>query len=513
MQLNITEKTSKTITLNMIVKDESHIIEKTLQNLCDYISFDYWVICDTGSTDGTQELIKKFFKAKNIEGELHQCEWKDFGHNRTEALEKAFNKTDYLLIFDADDSIQGDFNLPSEWKYDSYFLKFGNLAAGETVYKRVLLINNRKKYIFQGVLHEFIVGVSSNITESIIDGDYYLISGREGSRSQDPNKYLNDAKVLEKGFAEEKKDIGLRNRYAFYCGQSYKDANQIEKAILWFQKSLSLPIWTQEKYYSCYQLGYLYEKKNEPEKAIHYWLKTSQYDSERIEGVVAACNKYKELGLNEIALSLYSHYANYAEWSHNLHEKLFVDAGKYRQELEYLCSIAGGYTRDKKNGYMCCKKILIHQQQPIHVLKCTINNLQYYKKFLEEDTDSLQLFYALDTLFSQNNNNNFIDNGCVDIWTMLFNKNKEKMTKLSQLTTYPCNKDKPFIFLSFTTCKRLDLFKQTINSILNHWGDYNKIEYWFCVDDNSSQQDRAFMQNTYPWIDYHMKTYMLVLID
>ena len=88
----------------------------------------------------------------------------------------------------------------------------------------------------------------------------------------------------------------------------------------------------------------------------------------------------------------------------------------------------------------------------------------------------------------------------------LFIHNREKLTYLPKITTYPCNKDKPFIFLSFTTCKRLDLFKQTIQSILNHWGDYNKIEYWFCVDDNSSQEDRTVMQTTYPWIDYYMKT-------
>ena len=48
-----------------IVKDESHIILETLQNLINYINFDYWVISDTGSTDGTQDLIKEFFKKIN----------------------------------------------------------------------------------------------------------------------------------------------------------------------------------------------------------------------------------------------------------------------------------------------------------------------------------------------------------------------------------------------------------------------------------------------------------------
>ena len=60
--------------------------------------------------------------------------------------------------------------------------------------------------------------------------------------------------------------------------------------------------------------------------------------------------------------------------------------------------------------------------------------------------------------------------------------------------------------LTFTTCKRFDLFKQTINSILNHWLDINKVDYWFCVDDNSSETDRNNMKLSYPWIEYHMKT-------
>ena len=41
---------NKTICLNMIVKDESHAIEKTLTNLCDNIPFSYWVISDNSSS-------------------------------------------------------------------------------------------------------------------------------------------------------------------------------------------------------------------------------------------------------------------------------------------------------------------------------------------------------------------------------------------------------------------------------------------------------------------------------
>ena len=55
------------------------------------------------------------------------------------------------------------------------------------------------------------------------------------------------------------------------------------------------------------------------------------------------------------------------------------------------------------------------------------------------------------------------------------------------------------------TCKRLELFKETLNSILNTWEDIKKIDYWFCVDDNSSKEDREYMKNKYPFIEYYFK--------
>ena len=139
----MTEFLSKTtICLNMIVKNESCIIIETLENLCKYINFDYWVISDTGSTDNTKELICGFFKDKCILGELVEHEWADFGYNRSKALECAFNKTDYLLIFDADDKFEGNFNLPKLMDKDNYGLKIGK----DFTYYRTMIVNNRIIY-------------------------------------------------------------------------------------------------------------------------------------------------------------------------------------------------------------------------------------------------------------------------------------------------------------------------------------------------------------------------------
>ena len=56
----------QSICLNMIVKNEGGIIKETLTNLCKYITFKYWVILDTGSTDNTKQVIIDFFKNEYI---------------------------------------------------------------------------------------------------------------------------------------------------------------------------------------------------------------------------------------------------------------------------------------------------------------------------------------------------------------------------------------------------------------------------------------------------------------
>jgi glycosyltransferase involved in cell wall biosynthesis len=80
-----TETTSdgaRSLCLCMIVKDEAHTIERCLDSCRELI--DYWVICDTGSTDGTQAQIRDVLA--DIPGELHEHEWIDFAHNRSRLL-------------------------------------------------------------------------------------------------------------------------------------------------------------------------------------------------------------------------------------------------------------------------------------------------------------------------------------------------------------------------------------------------------------------------------------------
>ena len=169
---------------------------------------------------------------------------------------------------------------------------------------------------------------------------------------------------------------------------------------------------------------------------------------------------------------------------------------------------------------------MINKSLPQHESTIIIGNLIFYKEFLEKDKDIIQLFNIIDDLLHKNNE--LIHNARVsELWNLLFkqnkpsftafNKNVSKMIANTTATTLVNNKkgisndkdskdSKENILITFTTCKRLDLFKETINSILNQWLDVDLITNWFCVDDNSSKEDRQFMKSTYHWLDYYMKT-------
>ena len=493
----------------MIVKNEAHVIIKTLTNLCSHLQFSYWVISDTGSTDNTRELIVEFFKEKDICGELFEHDWKDFGYNRTLALECAYNKTDLLFIFDADDEIKGDIVLPHIFDYDSYTFKFGT----DFTYSRPLLVNNRKKWEFKGVLHEFLVNLEPSSTgNKPIEGNYHIVSGRTGNRNKNPNKYIDDATILKKAHYDVlKSDYNLSCRYAFYCAQSYKDCGEkyMNESIEWYKKCLDLKMWAQEKYISCLTIGDLYHKQNDIPNALKYWYKTIEYDDERIEGILNAVNHLRNDGQHLLVNALYHKFKFY---NSKLTNKLFILNTVYNDQLEYNNTISAYYVNDKLSGYECCKKIFMNNTLPYNLLILTMTNFKYYIDLIDKDYDNntLQLFYSFDnTIHKASLQNEIINPTMVSNWNKLFDKCRPlliKPTTFNYTTNKTVNENiKPTILLSFTTCKRLDLFKQTVYSMLNHWTDIDKIDYWFCVDDNSSDTDREEMKTLFPWINFHMK--------
>jgi beta-1,4-mannosyl-glycoprotein beta-1,4-N-acetylglucosaminyltransferase len=332
---------SKSLCLNMIVKNESHIIVHTLSKLCLKIKFDYYVICDTGSEDNTIDLIKNFFKDR-IPGEIYIHEWKDFGYNRSLALQLAYKKTDYVLVFDADDYIDGDFILP-DLTLDSYMLKFGN---ADITYERTCLVKNDIIWKYIGILHEYI-STENKITTGKIVGNYFVVSGRTSSRNKDSQKYIKDAEILEKGYHESLKNgDGLSNRYVYYCANSYLDGGMKDKAIEWYLLTLKSNGWFDERYNACLKL---YELTNKEE----YLVQSFHYNPRRIEGIYYLIRHYTCIEMYSIAMGYYNFIKNFYEneyLSYDISKFLFANVMDYTFYLPYYMIIVCEKLKDYSTG-------------------------------------------------------------------------------------------------------------------------------------------------------------------
>ena len=71
----------------------------------------------------------------------------------------------------------------------------------------MLLVNNSLEWDFIGVLHKNINCIKKkNTSIKLIEGDYFVDSGKSGARSKDPDKYKKDAIILENAFFEAEKN-------------------------------------------------------------------------------------------------------------------------------------------------------------------------------------------------------------------------------------------------------------------------------------------------------------------
>ena len=93
-----------TICLNMIVKNESKILTRMFDAVYEVI--DCYCICDTGSTDNTEQVITEYFLEKGIPGKIIHEPFKNFAHNRNVALKSCKGMSDYVLLLDADMILQ-----------------------------------------------------------------------------------------------------------------------------------------------------------------------------------------------------------------------------------------------------------------------------------------------------------------------------------------------------------------------------------------------------------------------
>jgi len=393
MELIITEKKpSPILCLNMIVKNESKILTRMFDAVAEII--DCYCICDTGSTDNTPELIADYFLVKGIPGKIVHEPFKNFAYNRNVALWACKGMSDYVLLLDADMILKISEKFDKKVLTQDYYHIFQGTEA--FYYQNVRIVRNNGLYAYVGVTHEYVNTPAGSRGGKVFDKKVIFIHdiGDGGAKN---DKFKRDIMLLEKGLEDEPDNM----RYYFYLGNSYRDYGDNEKAINTYVRLLSMNTWTQEKYCACVSIGDIYQTKNDMVNAAKYWVKASEYDNERIEGVVKAAEYYRVTGENVVVNLLYNKYKGYKR---GLAEgKLFIEQEKYWDVLEYQNSISAYYANDKESGYECCKQILLNGLMKPELLHSTLSNIRFYKDFLLKDTakEREKLFLKVDALLDK----------------------------------------------------------------------------------------------------------------
>lgn len=374
-----------TVSLSIIVKNEAKVIERMLSTVWPIL--DYYVVVDTGSTDGTQEIVKKFFEGKGIPGEVIQHEWKNFEDARNTALKACKDKADFGFWIDADEQLiidpKFDVNL---FKTNLSQFNGANVRVtyGGQKYYRMQFFNNKNDWRWYGPVHEVLVNDDGGFHVGEAEGIGVLVlpDGNSWTSESQQQKYEGHAKILEEYVANDpKKDP----RWVFYLAQSYRDANTPEnqkKSLEWYDKRANMPggFW-EECYFSQLMCGNLKGQLGySTHEVVETYLKAGKMNSWRCEHLKPVILHYTNEKEFDIAYMFSSHAMKFAGKLPMPHSALFIDDGLYLWQIYDMHVISSWYSgrrEEAKETYKMLEKAVNQGLVPEYEIARIKNNKQF----------------------------------------------------------------------------------------------------------------------------------------
>jgi glycosyltransferase involved in cell wall biosynthesis len=355
-----------TICLNMIIKNEAPVIGRCLDSVKPFI--DRWVIVDTGSTDDTRELVRKHLEG--VPGELHERPWKNFGHNRNEALQLASPHGDYLFFIDADERLELPAAYQRPWlSADGYHV---NVSYAGISYARCALVASRLPWRWEGVVHEFLA-CGAPFKLDTLEGPSVLVA-HDGARSRDPDTYRKDAALLEEALRQNPNST----RDTFYLAQSYRDAGELVKSRDVYRRRSTMKGWEEEGWFAQYQAAILEERLGSPPEVISFaYLSAYQRRPTRAEPIVRLARYHRLRKDFHLALL----YARRAATLPKPPDLLFLDDATYSWTALDELAVAAYYvdaSDAKADGRDAVRKLLAENRFPESERPRMLKNAEFY---------------------------------------------------------------------------------------------------------------------------------------
>ncbi|MFI8827726.1 glycosyltransferase [Streptomyces sp. NPDC053431] len=326
------------ICLCMIVKNESRVIERCLASARGLI--DTWVITDTGSTDGTQELIRNALRG--IPGELREEPWVDFGHNRSRNIVRARGRADFLLLLDADHVLRQDGPLPALTD-DAYLLRH----EGVLEYRIKRLVRGDLPWRYEGVTHEYLTADRDHTQRNL---DALVIEDRADGGSRH-DKFERDARMLT---AELDRDPG-NPRTVFYLAQTMRDMGRAKEAVALYERRAAMGGWGEEVFYSLLQAGVLAADAGDWPTAQDTLVRAWEARPERLEACYELASRLRRMKRHHAAHAFAAAGLDRPAPADDL---LFLQPWVYRWGLLFEYSITAYWVGDPEASLAACDRLL-----------------------------------------------------------------------------------------------------------------------------------------------------------
>lgn len=352
------------VALAMIVKNEAHVIRRCLESVRPLV--DRWVVVDTGSTDGTQDVVRATMA--DLPGELIERPWVDFAHNRNQVLDAARQWADYCFTIDADETLDwpDGYSIPA-LEADAYalWMEFAGLR-----YRRTCLLRSATPWRWHGVLHEYLDAGRETVVLPL-DGPRVIVRA-EGARSRNPDKFRDDAAVLERALRADPGNA----RYQFYLAQSWRDAGEHARAYDAYARRAGMGGWDEECWYSRWQMARLKEHLSAPAPEIVDAYLAAHADRPRRAEPLVDLARFHRLRAQWALAWVYAHAAVAIPMPDDL---LFVDAATYQWRALDEYAIACFYVGRLDAGAEALRRLLTEGHAPLEELDRLWANAGHYR--------------------------------------------------------------------------------------------------------------------------------------
>jgi len=359
-----------TLCLNMIVRNEAHIIRRCLQSVADHIAC--WVIGDTGSTDDTPAIIGSFFRERGIAGELHHFPFENFEQARNEALQRARESKlafDYLLLTDADMELEvSDTSFRDRLTSPAYSVRQHNTIW----YWNDRLVRRDTAACYHGVTHEYL-DVPAGRTR--LEGIRFIDHAEGSTRAE---KFQRDAKLL----LEDLQRNPTNARSWFYLAQTYRDSGQWDEAIRAYQRRIEHAGWAEETWYAQLQVARCMLRLGNHDGFVRHALSAWNRRPHRAEPLYDLARFHRERGEN-VAATLFAVHGMRLPWPQD--DALFIEDSVYNWGLKEEYAISGFYVPEHKEraAAVCDALALNLKVPPVHRSQAR-RNLRFYARPLKE---------------------------------------------------------------------------------------------------------------------------------